>query len=395
MLDFLLHTMTSYKYNSSIASNDDDSDSSSNSSFHNDYGYTQSELSTSLTSDLLSSYTPHISMSAPSGSSNDSSKPRILLMGLRRSGKSSIQKVVFQKMSPHETLFLESTNKIVKNDISNNSFVQFQIWDFPGQINFFDHTFDGELIFGGCGAMVFVIDAQDDYQEAIIKLNQTVQQAYQVNNKIVFEVFIHKVDGISDDHRIEIKRDIEMRLREELLDNDMSDVPIRYHMTSIYDHTIFEAFSKVIQKLIPQLGTLENLLDMLVSNSRLEKAFLFDVVSKIYVATDSTPVDNSTYELCSDMIDVVIDISCIYGNQQSTKKQQIEGEGFAYDEESTCVIHLSNNTVLYLREVNRYLALVCLIQKESFNKIGLINYNFECFKKAITEVFLVNDSSSA
>ncbi len=45
-------------------------------------------------------------------------KPRILLMGLRRSGKSSIQKVVFQKMSPHETLFLESTNKIIKNGLS-------------------------------------------------------------------------------------------------------------------------------------------------------------------------------------------------------------------------------------------------------------------------------------
>ena len=44
-------------------------------------------------------------------------KPRILLMGLRRSGKSSIQKVVFHKMSPNETLFLESTNKIIKDDI--------------------------------------------------------------------------------------------------------------------------------------------------------------------------------------------------------------------------------------------------------------------------------------
>ena len=32
-----------------------------------------------------------------------------------RSGKSSIQKVVFHKMSPNETLFLESTNKIVKD----------------------------------------------------------------------------------------------------------------------------------------------------------------------------------------------------------------------------------------------------------------------------------------
>lgn len=63
-------------------------------------------------------------------------------------------------MSPNETLFLESTNKIIKDDISNSSFVQFQIWDFPGQIDFFDPTFDSDMIFGGCGALVFVIDAQ-------------------------------------------------------------------------------------------------------------------------------------------------------------------------------------------------------------------------------------------
>jgi Ras-related GTP-binding protein C/D len=44
-----------------------------------------------------------------------------------------------------------------------------------------------------------------------------------------------------------------------------------------------------------------------------EKAFLFDMVSKIYIATDSNPVDDRGYELCSDMIDVVFDVSCIYG----------------------------------------------------------------------------------
>lgn len=51
------------------------------------------------------------------------SKPKILLFGLRRSGKSSIQKVVFHKMSPNETLFLESTNKIIKDDIDNSRYV--------------------------------------------------------------------------------------------------------------------------------------------------------------------------------------------------------------------------------------------------------------------------------
>ena len=50
-----------------------------------------------------------------------------------------------------------------------------------------------------------------------------------------------------------------------------------------------------------------------IQNSGIEKAFLFDVVSKIYIATDSSPVDMQSYELCCDMIDVVVDISCIYG----------------------------------------------------------------------------------
>lgn len=117
---------------------------------------------------------------------------------------------------------------------------------------------------------------------------------------------------------------------------------LSFYLTSIYDHSIFEAFSKVVQKLIPQLPTLENLLNIFISvccfilflyytkesvlfvpdlvnvpcvlqHSGIEKAFLFDVVSKIYIATDSSPVDMQSYELCCDMIDVVIDVSCIYG----------------------------------------------------------------------------------
>ena len=68
----------------------------------------------------------------------------------------------------------------------------------------------------------------------------------------------------------------------------------------------------MVQKVIPQMP-LENLLNSFIMKSRIEKAFLFDVVSKIYIATDSNPVDERGYELCSEMIDVVFDISCIYG----------------------------------------------------------------------------------
>jgi Ras-related GTP-binding protein C/D len=63
---------------------------------------------------------------------------------------------------------------------------------------------------------------------------------------------------------VDIKRDIQQRVGDELADVGLVDVPIEYHMTSIFDHSIFEAFSKIIQKLIPQLHTLQDLLNNLV-----------------------------------------------------------------------------------------------------------------------------------
>ncbi|CAF5118676.1 unnamed protein product, partial [Rotaria magnacalcarata] len=40
------------------------------------------------------------------------SRPNILLTGLRRSGKTSIQRVIFAKMAPSQTQFLKSTPQL-------------------------------------------------------------------------------------------------------------------------------------------------------------------------------------------------------------------------------------------------------------------------------------------
>ena len=310
-------------------------------------------------------------------------RPRFLLLGNRRSGKSSIQNVVFHKMPPHETLFLESTSKITKDDI--NSFIDFQVWDFPGQIDFFDMEFDYDSIFGCVGALIFVIDAQDDYLEALSKLHSTIIRALQINPGLFLEVFVHKVDGLSDDYKIDTLRDIQQRVMDELADEGMDNVAVNFHLTSIYDHSIFEAFSKVTQKLIPQLPTLENLLNILCSNSGIEKAFLFDVLSKIYIATDSSPVDVQSYEICSDYIDVILDVSQIYGYERPSKKAV---DDQTEEQDASSVVKLSSGMVLYLKEVNQFLALIFLMRKESAEKIGLVNYNAECFKVGVDKCLI-------
>lgn len=74
-----------------------------------------------------------------------------------------------------------------------------------------------------------------------------------------------QVDGLSDDYKMESQRDIHQRATDNLNDSDADQIHLSFHLTSIYDHSIFEAFSKVVQKLIPQLPTLENLLNILIS----------------------------------------------------------------------------------------------------------------------------------
>ncbi len=125
------------------------------------------------------------------------------------------------------------------------------------------------------------------------------------------------------------------------------------------------------------------MLDHLISNCKIEKAFLFDLVSKIFVASDSGPIDISHYEICSELIDVLIDVSHIFTGSQSLK----------FDEYCTTIKLKTTwdgedtKTYLYLREVHESLALVCLIQEAEFEKKHLINYNIDQIKIGLNQLF--------
>lgn len=63
---------------------------------------------------------------------------------------------------------------------------------------------------------------------------------------------------------LDVKIDIIRKMQEFLVDIDEEqNIHLLYHLTSIYDNSIYEAFSKIIQKLIRELPTLENLLNIL------------------------------------------------------------------------------------------------------------------------------------
>lgn len=54
----------------------------------------------------------------------------------------------------------------------------------------------------------------------------------------------------------------------------------------------------------------------------------------------------------------------------SFRRLKEDGTGSAYDKESMAIIKLNNTTVLYLKEVTKFLALVCILREESFERKG-------------------------
>lgn len=340
------------------------------------------------------------------------SNATILLMGLRRGGKSSICKVVFHNMKPLDTLYLESTSKPTTEQFS--SLIDLSVMELPGQLNYFEPNYDSERLFSSVGALVYVIDSQDEYLNALTNLSMIVEFAYKVNPKINIEVLIHKIDGLSEDYRIDAQRDIMQRTGDELLDLGLEGVQVSFYLTSIFDHSIYEAFSRIVQKLIPELPSLENMLDNLVQHSSIDKVFLFDVNSKIYVATDSTPVDIQTYEVCAEFIDITIDLDDLYIENDNSNNNQNGSDNRnnkAQTKELKSISYLSSGSILYLKQMIRGLALVALIRNDDESELNansetgkqdksltIIDYNVNLFKKSLMKMWenskLINGDSN-
>jgi len=68
------------------------------------------------------------------------------------------------------------------------------------------------------------------------------------------------------------------------------------------------------------------LLDTLVQRCQLEKAVLFDVNTKLQLATDPTPSSEGLSELCADLLDTVVDVGLIYGRDPSKGPPGAEAE---------------------------------------------------------------------
>ncbi|KAJ7650016.1 Gtr1 raga G protein Gtr2, partial [Roridomyces roridus] len=329
-------------------------------------------------------------------------RTKILLLGQRRSGKTSINQVLFNALPPKQTFYLEATMRISKHPY--DTVIPLEIWDCPGNITV--DTLGAPL--SDFSALIFVIDIRDLYKQPISKLVEFIIAAYRDNPQLHVEVFVHKAEKLQEDDKIENFRQIQERVQDHLLERECEQMPYNFHLTSVYDHTLNEAFSKVLQKLIHSLPFLEDLLNIFCANSSSPKAFLFDAASRLYVATDESPVDAATHNLCCDYLSMLNAFGTLYQLPAATaSRSRIPASEPTPDEpnlsatkdrfcpSAAASLHPSMpGTTLTYHLVTPQLALLALVPTSVYEgRRGLLEYNVVFFREGVQEIWEVENQA--
>ncbi|KAF8740074.1 hypothetical protein AX14_008710 [Amanita brunnescens Koide BX004] len=204
--------------------------------------------------------------------------------------------------------------RIAKHNV--DTVIPLEIWDTPGNVTV--ETLGAPL--SQFSAMVFVIDIRDLYNQPISKLVEFIVAAYHINPSMTFEVFVHKAEKLQEEDKIENFKQIQERVSDRLYDISLEyeQIPLNFHLTSVYDQSLHAAFSRVLHKLVESLPYLEEMLNVFCANSQSPKAFLFDVNSRLYVATDASPVDAATHNLCCDYLQMLNMFGPLYRSATAT-----------------------------------------------------------------------------
>ncbi|KEP51174.1 Gtr1/RagA G protein gtr2 [Rhizoctonia solani 123E] len=353
-------------------------------------------------------------------------RKKVLVCGLRKSGKTSALRVITHGIAPKDTFYIETTTQIVKENV--DTIIPLEVWDCPGSTTV--ENLGAPL--SQFSSVVFFIDIQDDYHLPIRRFYDLVVAAYEANiTNLPFEVLVHKAEAHSEDYRVDNFREIQQRIEDELYDYPSQPLhtfyPINYYMTSVYDHTTHEAFSRIVQRITSQVhvAALENLMNVLTPNCSMAKCFLFDVNLRIYVATDASPVDPGSYEACSEYVQTILTFAKLYQNIPAHPRAQINmsstltspttptpqypsGAPFQFNKPETMnevdssrapeelfpegewassFAQLAPETTLAYWQITGSLALVSLVRSDVFEtKRGLIEYNVAFFRDAVQKI---------
>ena len=273
---------------------------------------------------------------------------KIILMGLSNAGKTCIYERVFEGKKPWELMKSAATKGINYKNYEVGSVSKPMIWDLGGQQQYLDE-YHGPLrrsIFQKASVLLYVVDASDveRYENAKIELQWAVNEILTFNKNPIINVFLHKIDLINDKNAV-------VAYLKDLLTQNIS-YEVNFYPTSVFDESLFTAWSGIIRNISPKSTFIQLILKSLKDQEGVKEAVLIEKNSGLACGSTLEPSDE---EIIIGMISLLI-VTC----DKVTKNMRFE----TFNEFRL----KTRSNYLLMSDVTEDLMLVIILNSSAFDK---------------------------
>lgn len=239
---------------------------------------------------------------------------KLLLMGRAGAGKTSMKSIIFANFLARDTKGLAPTNGIDYFSLPVLGKLRLNLWDCGGQDVFMENYFESqkETIFQNAQVLIYVISVSDrrggaqhsgmGSQEMNKEMKYfciTMDSLREFSPTASVFVLIHKLDLVHETKREEVRKSYERDLV-----GAAKDIDITCFGTSIWDETLFKAWSQIVSKLIPDIHQLDQHLGHICSVCEADEVVLFEKNTFLLISHSTRKVmqDTHRFEKISNIV---------------------------------------------------------------------------------------------
>lgn len=211
---------------------------------------------------------------APSGKFE---RKKVLLMGKSGAGKTSMRSIIFASWMANDVQRLGVTMDIEHAHVRMLGNLVVNLWDCGGQDTFMENYFinQKEHIFRNAEVLIYVLDVKSDKPEGDMEGYKECLKAI-ADNSPEAKIFalVHKMDLIEDPEQKQLIFEQKRKQLEDLARE--YSLRVEVSKTSIWDKTLYSAWSKIVTQLVPNKEKFEVELEALAEKSGADEVMLFE-----------------------------------------------------------------------------------------------------------------------
>ncbi|EFA81210.1 Ras-related GTP-binding protein [Heterostelium album PN500] len=220
-------------------------------------------------------------------------KRKVLLMGRSESGKTSMRSIIFANYIARDTMRLGVTIDVEHSHVRFLGNLVLNLWDCGGQEGFVESylTTQRDHIFRNVEVLIYVFDIESrEHQKDLKNFKSCLEAIKQNSNDAKIFCLIHKMDLVPEDQRDSLFKQREAELKQLSL-----PLKVTCFRTSIWDETLYKAWSSIVYSLIPNVKVLEHHLDKFCKICEADEVVLFEKATFLVISHSDRKQHNDVH----------------------------------------------------------------------------------------------------